>query len=218
MIRLEHLTKSFLINGQRKYVARDLSAVFPEKRCIGLLGRNGAGKSTLLKVLAGTMRPEAGRVISTGEISWQIGFAGSFHPELTGAQNVRFVARVYGVDSRELLDYVADFAELGNSFHAPFRTYSSGMRSRLAFGVSMGIPFDYYLIDEVTAVGDAAFKRKCTEVLNERLKHAGAIIVSHSNPVLKNLCDCGAVLENGKLNWHDKIQNAIDEHDKRMLA
>lgn len=218
MIRVENLTKSFMLKGHRKFVARNLNAVFPDRGAVGLLGRNGAGKSTFLKVLAGTMRADSGRITSTGEISWQIGFAGSFHPELTGAQNVRFVARVYGVDTDELLDYVADFAELGRSYHQPFRTYSSGMRSRLAFGVSMGIPFSYYLIDEVTSVGDASFRAKCTQVLKERLKTAGAIVVSHSDPVLKSLCDTGAVLEDGFLNWHDKIDDAILEHNERMQA
>lgn len=216
MIRLENLTKSFMIGGERKYVARNINATFPDRGAIGLLGRNGAGKSTLLKVLAGTMRADSGRIISTGEISWQIGFAGSFHPELTGAQNVRFVARAYGVDTDSLIDYVRDFAELGRSFQMPFRTYSSGMRSRLAFGVSMGIPFSYYLIDEVTSVGDAAFRKKCTAVLNARLETAGAIVVSHSTPVLKSLCTAGAVLENGHLTWHDDIDTAIKEHDARM--
>ena len=216
MIQVENLTKSFLLKGHRKYVARNLSAVFPDRGAVGLLGRNGAGKSTFLKVLAGTMRADSGRIISSGEISWQIGFAGSFHPELTGAQNVRFVARVYGVDTGELLDYVADFAELGRSFYEPFRTYSSGMRSRLAFGVSMGIPFSYYLIDEVTSVGDASFRAKCTTVLKERLKSAGAIVVSHSDPVLKSLCQSGAVLEDGLLTWHDDIDDAIAEHGARM--
>ena len=216
MIRVENLTKSFQLKGHRKYVARNLNAVFPDRGAVGLLGRNGAGKSTFLKVLAGTMRADSGRVISTGEISWQVGFAGSFHPELTGAQNVRFVARVYGVDTDELLDYVLDFSDLGRSFYEPFRTYSSGMRSRLAFGVSMGIPFSYYLIDEVTSVGDASFRAKCTAVLQERLKHAGAIVVSHSDPVLKSLCKVGAVLEDGQLTWHDRIDDAIAEHNARM--
>lgn len=216
MICVENLTKSFLLKGQRKYVARNLNVTFPDRGAIGLLGRNGAGKSTFLKVLSGTMRPDSGRIISSGEISWQIGFAGSFHPDLTGAQNVRFVARVYGVGTEELLDYVQDFAELGRHFYEPFRTYSSGMRSRLAFGTSMGIPFSYYLIDEVTSVGDAAFRAKCTRVLHERLETAGAIVVSHSDRVLKRLCRSGAVLEDGQLNWYDSIDDAIDLHKERM--
>lgn len=216
MIRVENLTKSFRLKGHRKYVARNLNAVFPDKGAVGLLGRNGAGKSTFLKVLAGTMRADSGRIISDGEISWQIGFAGSFHPELSGAQNVRFVARAYGVDTAELLDYVADFSDLGLSFYEPFRTYSSGMRSRLAFGLSMGIPFSYYLIDEVTSVGDAAFRSKCTRVLNDRLENAGAIVVSHSTTVLKDLCQSGAVLEDGDMNWYKNIDDAIAEHNTRM--
>lgn len=216
MIKIENLSKSFLLKGHRKYVARNINVRFPSKASIGLLGRNGAGKSTLLKIIAGTMRPDSGRVISKGEISWQIGFAGSFHGELTGAQNTRFVGRVYGVDTNELTEYVKDFSELGPSFNMPFRTYSSGMRARLAFGISMGIPFSYYLIDEVTAVGDAAFRRKCTKVLNERLENAGAIVVSHSTRTLRSICKSGAVLENGNLIWHDYIESAIKEHDARM--
>lgn len=216
MIRLENLTKYFLVKGQRKYVANNLNLTLPARGSIGLVGRNGAGKSTLLKILAGTMRASSGRVISDGEISWQIGFAGSFHPELSGAQNVRFVARTYGVDTDELIDYVGQFAELGRSFHAPFRTYSSGMRARLAFGLSMGVPFSYYLIDEVTAVGDAAFRKKCTAVLNERLETAGAIVVSHSDATLQSICKSGMVLEDGHLAWHDEINDALAEHNARM--
>lgn len=216
MIRLEHLSKYFMVKGHKKYIANDLNITLPTRGSIGLVGRNGAGKSTLLKILAGTMRASSGRVISEGEISWQIGFAGSFHPELSGAQNVRFVARAYGVDTDGLIDYVGEFAELGRSFYAPFRTYSSGMRARLAFGLSMGVPFSYYLIDEVTAVGDASFRKKCTAVLNERLETAGAIVVSHSDATLKAICASGMVLEDGHLTWHDKIDDALAEHNARM--
>lgn len=216
MIKIENLNKSFMMRGERKYVARDVNITIPEKASVGLLGRNGAGKSTLLKILAGTLKPDSGKITSTGDVSWQIGFAGSFHHELTGAQNVRFVARIYGVDTEELSAFVQDFAELGPSFHMPFRTYSSGMRSRLAFGVSMGVPFSFYLIDEVTSVGDAAFRRKCKEVLKARLQHSGAIVVSHSSSTLRSLCTSGAVLEKGRLNWHDDIRGAIKEHDRRM--
>ena len=159
MIRLENLTKIYRLNGRKTVVADRLNAFFPTGASVGLLGRNGAGKSTLLKMIAGTVSPTSGRVLSDGTISWPVGFAGSFHAELTGAQNVRFVARIYGVDTDELVDYVADFAELGVHYHQPFSSYSSGMRSRLAMGTSMGIHFDTYLVDEVTSVGDADFTK-----------------------------------------------------------
>ena len=183
---------------------------------MALLGRNGAGKSTLLKIIGGTMRPDYGEVLSTGSISWQIGFAGSFHPDLTGAQNTRFIARVYGVDTDGLEDYVLDFAELGESFWMPVRTYSSGMRARLAFGVTMGIPFSYYLIDEVTSVGDASFREKCRAVLEDRLDQSGSIVVSHSEGALKSLCSAGAVLEDGRLYYYDALEDALAHHADNM--
>ncbi len=160
MIELRRLNKTYVLNGIRKTVARDLSFVFPTGESVGLLGRNGAGKSSLLRMIAGTMSPDSGEVIATGSVSWPVGFAGSFHPDLTGAQNTKFVARIYGVDTDEMVEFVRDFAGLDQHFHLPVRTYSSGMRSRLAFGVSMAIHFDTYLIDEVTSVGDAAFGEK----------------------------------------------------------
>ncbi|MEO0678734.1 MAG: ABC transporter ATP-binding protein, partial [Pseudomonadota bacterium] len=120
------------------------------------------------QIIAGTMHADRGRVVSDGSISWPVGFAGSFHPDLTGAQNVRFIARVYGVDTEALVDFVEDFAELGPHFHAAVRTYSAGMKSRLTFGTSMGVQFDTYLIDEVTAVGDAAFRKKSQKLFLAR--------------------------------------------------
>lgn len=216
MIELRDLTKSFRLRGQRKYVARKINAVFPPRTSVALLGRNGAGKSTLLKIIGGTLPPDSGQVLSTGRVSWQIGFAGSFHPDLTGAQNTRFIARVYGVDTDSLSDYVQDFAELGRSFHMPFRTYSSGMRARFAFGVSMGIPFSYYLIDEVTSVGDASFREKCNAVLTDRLDQAGSIVVSHSLGMLKEICSRGAVLERGVLHYYGTVEEAIEHHSENM--
>ncbi|MEP0091076.1 MAG: ATP-binding cassette domain-containing protein [Paracoccaceae bacterium] len=130
-------------------------------RAVGLLGRNGAGKSSLLQMIAGTMRPSKGSIDIGGTVSWPVGFAGSFHGDLTGLQNTRFVARIYGVETNQLVAFVEDFAELGHHFRLPFRSYSQGMRARLGFAMSMGIGFDFYLIDEVTSVGDAAFREKC---------------------------------------------------------
>lgn len=216
MIRLQNLTKSFILKGQRKVVADNITAVFPTGKSVALLGRNGAGKSTLLKMIAGTMDPSSGLILSTGTVSWPVGFAGSFHRELTGAQNTRFVARIYGVDSDDLIDFVEDFAELGKHFRLPFRTYSAGMRSRLAFGVSMGISFDTYLVDEVTSVGDATFRRKSSELFNARMESAGALVVSHSMPMIREMCDIGAVLENGKLAVYEDLEEAIAHHNRHM--
>lgn len=216
MITLRNLTKTFVLSGQRKTVLNRVNMVFPTGVSVGLLGRNGAGKSTLLELIAGTADATSGEVLSDGSISFPVGFAGSFHPDMTGAQNTRFVARIYGVDSDALADYVADFAELGGHFHLPFRSYSSGMRSRLAFGVSMGLSFDTYLIDEITAVGDAQFKKKSQAVFADRMSRSGAIFVSHSPQTLRDMCQAGAVLENGALTYYDRIDDAITHHARNM--
>lgn len=216
MIRLRNLSKSFMLNGRRKMVADNINMVFPSGECVALLGRNGAGKSTLMSMIAGSTEIDRGEITSTGTISWPVGFRGSFHPDLSGAQNTRFVARVYGVDTDELLDFVEDFADLGDHFYEPIRSYSSGMRSRLSFGLSMGIHFDTYLIDEVTSVGDADFRRKSARVLHDRLANSGAIVVTHSMPQIRKLCTSAAVLENGKLTYYDNVNDAISLHLKNL--
>lgn len=216
MIRLENLTKIYYTNGRRNVVADRMNAIFPTGASVGLLGRNGAGKSTLLRMIAGTALPSSGRIVSDGTISWPVGFAGSFHPELTGAQNARFIARIYGVDTDELIAYVADFAQLGEKYHLPFGTYSSGMRSRLAMGCSMGIHFDTYLVDEVTSVGDAEFREKSQRVLFDRMRNSSAIVVSHAMPMIRRLCNMGAVLDRGQLTVFDTIEDAIAYHEYLM--
>lgn len=218
MIRLEHLTKTFVLDGQRKVVLQDVNLEFPSGIAVGLLGRNGAGKSTLLQMIAGTMDPTAGRIVSTGTISWPVGFSGAFHPELTGIQNTRFIGRIYGADTDELVAFVEEFAGLGMHFRMPIKTYSSGMRSRLAFGVSMGIPFDTYLVDEVTSVGDASFRAKSAQVFHARMKTAGAFVVSHSMGMVRDLCDVAVVLENGQLYYYEDLEAAIIHHNHNMLG
>ncbi|QFT83291.1 Polysialic acid transport ATP-binding protein KpsT (plasmid) [Roseovarius sp. THAF27] len=218
MIRFDNLTKIYALDGRRKIVADRINVVFPTGRAVALLGRNGAGKSTLLRIIAGTEAPSEGRIVSSGTISWPVGFAGSFHPELSGAQNARFVGRIYGVDTDALIDFVEDFAGLGVHFHLPFRTYSSGMRSRLAFGVSMGIGFDTYLVDEITAVGDAEFRKKSDRVFKARLRSAGAVMVTHSMAQVRTLCDAAAVLEEGGLTYYDDIEAAIAHHNRNMAG
>ena len=216
MIEIRNLSKSFVTHGQRVTVADNINVTFPSRTSVGLLGRNGAGKSTLMQMIGGQVKPDSGEIRRVGTVSWKVGFAGSFNRDLTGAQNTKFIARVYGIDTQDLCDYVEDFAELGPHFHAPIRRYSSGMRSRLAFGISIGIPFDTYLVDEVTSVGDAAFKRKSGRAFLDRMKTSGAIVVTHSMEKIKRLCDVGVVLENGKLTYYDNIDDAIAVHQANM--
>lgn len=216
MIRFENVSKVFHLGTGRKVVADRINAVFPTGKAVALLGRNGAGKSTLLNMIAGTVDPSHGRIVSTGSISWVVGFSGAFHPDLTGAQNTRFVARIYGVDTDEMVDFVADFSELGAHFQQPLRTYSSGMRARLAFGVSMAVPFDTYLVDEVTAVGDAAFRAKSQQVFKARMQSAGAVMVSHAMDQVRAMCSAGAVLEAGRLRYYDDLEEAIAHHNRNM--
>lgn len=218
MIRFVNLCKSYRLGAGRKVIVDDLTLTLPPGKSLALLGRNGAGKSTLLQMVAGTIRPDSGRILSDGTISWPVGLGGSLHKEMTGAQNVRFLARVYGVDTEELVDFVADFAELGSHFHMPVRSYSSGMRSRLAFGASMGIRFDTYLVDEVTAVGDARFRKKSRAVFRERMARSGAILVAHDLNALRDYCDAGLILENGRLHVFDDLDEAIAVHVRLMEA
>lgn len=216
MIQFNDLHKSFWTPDEPKVIARGITATFPTGASVALLGRNGAGKSSLMEMIGGTLKPDKGDIQISGSMSWPVGFSGSFHRDLTGAQNTKFIARVYGVDTDDLIDFVEDFAELGAHFHLPVRSYSSGMKSRLAFGISIGIPFDTYLVDEVTAVGDAAFKRKSRMVFQERLKHAGAVVVTHYMSQVRQICSSGAVLEDGLLTYYDDVEDAIAHHQQNL--
>ena len=162
------------------------------------------------------MKPTSGRLESTGSISWPVGFAGSFHGDLSGLQNTRFVARIYGVDTDQLVDFVHEVSELGDQFYLPFRTYSQGMKARLGFATSMGIDFDTYLIDEITSVGDESFRAKSEAMLGERLKTRGAIVVSHSAGLLKRMCQAAVVIENGEAQWFDDVDAALARHRANM--
>jgi capsular polysaccharide transport system ATP-binding protein len=216
VIRFENLTKSFWINGKRKVVIDDLNLTLPTGRSLALLGRNGAGKSTLLEIIAGIQRPDRGRVITDGTMSWPVGLGSSFHKDLSGVENVRFIARVYGVDTDDLVTFVQDFAELGPSFHMPMRTYSSGMKSRLTFGASMGIKFDTYLVDEVTAVGDKSFRDKSSAVFADRMRTSSAIMVNHNMRQVREFCDAGVVLEKGRATYFDDLDEAISLHQAML--
>ncbi|MBA5776317.1 ABC transporter ATP-binding protein [Stappia sp. F7233] len=218
MIHLDRVSKSFKHKGHRKYIVENVSFSIPRGRSLGLLGRNGAGKSTLLRMIAGIAYPDSGKVIRQARVSWPLGFAGSLHGALTGEQNVRFIARIYNQPTEALVAYVEEFAELGRAFRMPVSTYSSGMRARLAFGVSMSVKFDYYLIDEITAVGDTNFKNKCKDVFHNKLADSDIIMVSHSVKTIREYCQAGVVLENGKLTYFENIEEAIAVHENNMKS
>ena len=216
MIKLEGVSKYFQKSGVKKIVANNINVLFPTNKSVAILGRNGAGKTTLLRMIAGQITQDRGRIERSGSVSWPVGFGGGFHRELSAAQNIRFIARIYGIDTDELLAFAQEFADIGKYFYLPIKTYSSGMHSRLSFGVSMGICFDTYLVDEVMAVGDANFKRKCQEVFDSRLKQCGAIVVSHSRNQILRMCESGVVLENGQIEYFPDVRNAIERHEYNM--
>jgi capsular polysaccharide transport system ATP-binding protein len=208
VIELKNVSKIYRTIGGENVVLDSLSFSFPARTNIGILGKNGAGKSTLMRIVAGTEQPDTGEVTRQGSVSWPIGFGGGFNGSLSGEENCRFVARIYDADVDEVVGFTMHFAELGDYFHMPVKTYSSGMRARLAFGLSMAIEFDVYLVDEVTAVGDSRFQQKCREAFRERSGRSSVIIVSHQLNTIKDYCQRCAVLSDGRLLSFDSIEEA----------
>jgi capsular polysaccharide transport system ATP-binding protein len=216
MIRLENIWKTYRSGAVTKVVAAGITATFPARTAVAVLGRNGAGKSTLMRIIAGTQDLDAGRIERRGTLSWPVGFAGGVQGDLTGAQNARFVARIHGADADALADYVQDFAELGGHFRLPVRTYSAGMRARLCFALSMGIRFDTYLVDEATAPGDAGFRARAQAVFADRLRDSGVIFITHALEQARAICSQGAVLEHGRLTWFADVDDAIRCHQDNL--
>ncbi len=216
IVRLTRVTKRMRAGPAHKIVLGGVSIDIPRGKRIALLGRNGAGKTSLLNLISGSLRPDEGSLEVDGSVSWPIGIQSGLHPDLTGAQNARFVARVYGIAEGEFVDFTADFAELGGHFQAPIRTYSTGMRARLAFAMSMAIRFDLFLLDEIVAVGDAVFRQKCEESLDVALSGSSAILVSHSLHSVQRLCNAALVLEEGSLRYFGDLSEGIDRHHRNL--
>lgn len=212
MILFENVSKSYEIHKFQKQVLNNLSFQINRGESIGICGANGAGKSTLVRMMAGIEAPTSGKITRTMKTSWPMGYASAFVPSLTGADNVRFMARVYDKPEEELLAKVEEFAELGAYMHQPMNTYSAGMGARLAFGVSLNIRFECYLVDEVTAAGDERFRRKCEEGLMERRNESTLIMISHDSGTLRQYCERGAVLYAGTLAFFDSIEEACEIH------
>ncbi|ANE35943.1 capsular polysaccharide export system, ATP-binding protein [Campylobacter iguaniorum] len=217
MIVLDNISKSYMLSTGRHYVFKNLSFTFPENCSIGLIGPNGAGKSTLMRILGCIDMPDSGMVKTNKTISWPVGLSGGLQLNLSARDNVKFVSRIYGFwgeDMVKKVKYVEDFAEIGRYFDQPISTLSSGMRSRVAFGLSMAFDFDYYLIDEARAVGDARFKKKSDAVYKEKLKNSNVIMVSHNMNDIKQWCDKVVLIEKGHVNIFDDVNEGIAKYKR----
>jgi capsular polysaccharide transport system ATP-binding protein len=212
MIRFDSVTKYYPTANGRHYVFRDASFEIPDGVNVGIVGRNGAGKSTLVRLLAGVDIPNSGHIIRTGLISPPIGLAGGMMPNLSGRENARFICRIQGVPAKDIPDilkWIEDFAEIGKFFDLPSKTYSSGMKGRLRFGITMAFDFDVYIIDEVTAVGDQRFRKKSRMVFEEKRAKSSFIKVSHNMNELTSECDAGIFINDRQLTYYPSIEDAV---------
>lgn len=212
MIRFENVSKTYHIRKFQKQVFSNLSFELRRGESIGICGANGAGKSTLMRLIAGVEQPSSGTIDRQMTTSWPIGYTSCFQGTMTGSDNVRFIARIYRQSEADVLAYVEDFAQLGPYFHQPVRSYSSGMTGRLAFGLSLAINFDCYLVDEVTAAGDERFRKRSHEEMLKRRDQASLVMVSHDPHMLAEYCERGAVLYGGNLTFYDSVAEASEVH------
>ena len=209
MIHVEHVTKQYGTRHGTVTVLDDVNLTIHPGEKVGILGRNGAGKSTIIRLISGAERPSAGHIKRDMSVSWPLAFGGAFQGTLTGLDNLRFICRVYGTSADDKIDYVQEFSELGRYLREPVKTYSAGMRARLAFAISMVVEFDCFLIDEIVAVGDSRFHEKCRIELFEKRKDRAMIIVSHDPGYVREHCDQAAVLVKGKLTAFAQVDDAF---------
>ena len=216
MIELRNVTKFFRTNEGKKYILRDVSIVLPEVN-IGILGRNGAGKSTLMRMLGKIEFPDKGRIASRNSFSWPLGLSGGFVSSMTGKANVKFVCGLYGLnreETKEVITYVKEFSELDDYFDMPIKTYSSGMRGRLNFGLSLAFDFDYMIIDETLSVGDASFKNKAKAALKNKIENCHVLLVSHDMKTLSDICQAGLLVHEGQVHYYEDIDDAIRRYQE----
>lgn len=219
MIEFKNVTKSYRTNKGRQYVFRGLSFRIPENRNVALIGRNGAGKSTLMRLLGGLDTADSGKIISDRTISWPVGLSGGFQGSLTGRQNVKFICRVYGAEyeqMRKKVAYVEEFAEIGKYFDQPVKTYSTGMRARVAFGLSLAFDFDCYLVDEAMSVGDAHFKAKAAAAFQDRVDRANIILVTHGMNQVRKMCNFVMLVDRGEVSMFEDVEEGIAAYMKLM--
>ncbi len=219
MIIVENVHKRYQTDhGPGKWVLQGISFTIPPKLNLGIIGANGAGKSTLLSIIGGVDQPNRGYVERRCRVSWPMGFGGGLQGSLTGRQNAKFVCRIHGYEDNmaDRLAYIQDFAKIGEAFDQPVKTYSSGMKSRLQFGLSLAFDFDVYISDEVTSTGDAAFRNKAAAAFKSLADHASLIMVSHSESTLKQFCTAGVLIHAGKAHWFDQIDDALQAYKEQQ--
>lgn len=209
MLRLENVWKAHPVRSGMRDVLKGIDLEIERGDALGILGRNGAGKSTLLRLLGGVDKPSRGRISRDMTVSWPLGFGIGVQASMTGADNARFMARLYGLGIPETLAKVEDFAELGPYFHEPARNYSSGMMGRLLLGLSFAMEFECYLVDEIVGAGDSRFTQKCIQAFEDRRQRAALVMVTHSMELVKQYCRRAAVLQDGKLRFYDDLDEAI---------
>lgn len=207
-------------HGVGPWVLQGINFTIPAKTSVGLIGRNGVGKSTLLRIIGGIDQPSKGRVQRLCNVSWPMGFGGGLQGSLTGRQNAKFVCRLYGHESdmADRISFIERFADIGQYFDEPVKTYSSGMKSRLQFGMSLAFDFDVYISDEVTSTGDAAFQAKAAQAFHDLVGRSSLIMTSHSTGTLKKFCTAGIWLNQGQAHWFDKIDDAVQAYEESIAA
>ncbi|WP_296675494.1 ABC transporter ATP-binding protein [Novosphingobium sp.] len=218
MIVVDHVHKVYPTRQGDRAILNDISFILARGEKLGVIGRNGAGKSTLVRLVSGAEQPTSGTITRSMSVSWPIAFGGAFQGALTGFDNVRFISRIYQQDYSQNIDFVQDFTELGIYLREPVRSYSQGMRARLAFAISMIIEFDCYLIDEVIAVGDARFHERCAMELFQKRADRAMLIISHDAEYVRNHCNKFAVLHNGDMSLYTKFDDAYEKHMQNMHA
>jgi capsular polysaccharide transport system ATP-binding protein len=221
MIQLKNVTKFYQTRTGPRYILKDVSLVIPDRANLAVLGPNGAGKSTFLRMIGGAEMPNSGKIVSDVLISWPLGISSGFQGSLTGRSNVLFVCKINGLSikwCRRVVEEVKAFAELGEYFDMPVASYSSGMRARLSFGLSMAFAFDVYLIDELTSVGDANFRKKAVNAFEQLKERASLIYVSHSLSSLRQTCDCALFLRDGNATFYPDIEEGMAAYLKYCAA
>ncbi len=218
MIALHRVSKSYRTQAGMRQVLRDIDLTIERGEKIGILGNNGAGKSTLIRLLSGSELPTRGEVRRGMSVSWPLAFTGAIQGSLSGADNLRFICRVYDVDVGSVMPFVQRFSELGEFLYEPMKNYSSGMQARFAFALSMAIEFDCFLVDEVITVGDARFHERCAVELFDRRRDRAMVLVSHHPETIRARCERAYVLHAGRLHAFGNIDSAFQFHHENGQA